>query len=310
MAEVRGPLGRVVTATSRPHRGGSAPDLAGPGALSSANARLVLHRCFLGADGGDTQDTQDTDSHVRGWAVRTNLGQNGAADLMAAVIARRQAALEVLRRSGCEVRSVTLTTRTPLLTGTGDAGVRNVGIALHGTYGWPQLPGSTIKGVAHAHARDEAGTSLDQREAVFGAPRPGEDHADEARDGAAVFLDALPGETAARVGEQVMTPHHRDYYEGRQTASGTRTPPAEYHNPVPVPFLVIDSGVFHTAVVVDHNRAATDQHAAREHAVKLADDAAALLKEAVDELGLGAKTAAGFGYLAATIGRPSRQERV
>ena len=97
-------------------------------------------------------------------------------------------------------------------------------------------------------------------------------------------LDALPVDKAVQVGEQVMTPHHRDYYEGKPTADGTRTPPAEYHNPVPVPFLVVNSGVFQTAVVVDHGRVTADQRPGRDRAVKLADDAAASIEDAVDEI--------------------------
>jgi len=294
MPDVVGPLGRVVTASTRTRRGGAdqVPDLSGPGRLDTANGRLVLHRCLV--DGNQS----DTDAHIRGWAVRTGLGQRSASELLTMVAQRREAALRSLERGGAVVRRVRLRTAGPVLTGAGEAGARNVGIALHGTYGWPLLPGSTVKGVAHAYARDEHAVPLPERETLFGSPRPGEDGAERAAEGAVIFLDALPDSGGVTVGEHVMTPHHTPYYEGKPDSTGHRTPPAEYHNPVPVPFLAVNSGTFQAAVIAAPEPG-DDPEAARKRAVDAADQAARLLTTAVDEIGLGAKTAAGFGYFTA-----------
>jgi len=108
-----------------------------------------------------------------------------------------------------------------------------------------------------------------------------------ARAGAVTFLDTLPGPGGVAVDEHVLTPHTRGYRVGgdddgqdADAASGPK-PPGEYINPVPIPFLVLTDGVFHIHLVGPQPEVG---------------QAAALLGEALSEIGLGAKTTSGYGY--------------
>jgi CRISPR-associated protein Cmr6 len=252
----------------------------------NANALQVLHRSAVLQVGDDGRIKLD-DDWVRAWACASRLGQGTGDGLPARVAARRRAALRALAASG-QLSVVTLVVRPmgAVVTGTGAGGVRNVGIELHGTYGWPVLPGTALKGAAHSFARDETETHDDTVAAVFGAPPSGGDDG-LARAGAVTFLDTLPGPGGVAVGEHVLTPHTRGYRIGgdddeadADAASGPK-PPGEYLNPVPIPFLVLTDGVFHIHLVGPQPEVG---------------QAAALLAEALSEIGLGAKTTSGYGY--------------
>ncbi|MEU4828520.1 type III-B CRISPR module RAMP protein Cmr6 [Actinomadura sp. NPDC023710] len=255
--------------------------------LGTANARLVLLRtAVLGGDGSDTLD----DRPIRHWALATSLGQHPPGDPRAlrsleAVQRRRGAAVRALARAaGLHVRTVGLQAQGAMITGTGDAGIRNVGITLHGTYGWPMIPGTTLKGVACAFARDVSGWDEAELVHLFGGPRPG--RKGEAVQGAVTVLDALPGPDGVTVTEHVLTPHARAY-----RAPGDHPPaaPAEHLNPVPIPFLVVEAGTFVTHLTGPEPDV---------------EQMSALLAEAVDEIGVGAKTSAGYGYMDAEVQVP------
>lgn len=258
-----------------------------PPELDTANALSILRRCAVVKDGAID------DEPVQAWAVRTGLGRTGlghAQALQDAVHERRTAAVKSLKRAAVEARMVELHCDGPVLTGVGEVGLRDVGIAMHGTYGWPVLPASTLKGVAHAYARDEDGMSADDRVDLFGGPRP---DADAEHVGQVTFLDGLPLDVV--LAEHVLTPHFRDYYDDAEIGEHSGhievrndVPPAEYFNPVPVSFLAVDQGTFTVLLL---GPAAQVEKAER------------LLKAAVEYLGLGAKTAAGYGYLKAGEGQ-------
>jgi CRISPR-associated protein Cmr6 len=238
--------------------------------LKSANGRVLLHRTAV-------LDEDLVDEPVLKTAVKYNLGQGeragtSASDLVEAIARRRQAAMNRLG----SIRRVELHMWGALVTGTGTGGVRDVGIELEGTYGWPVLPGSSLKGVAREYARQHGKPSTE----IFGS----EPEADEHILGAVRFFDALPGPGGVEVVEHVLTPHTRGYRSAAE--SGSPAPPGEHINPVPIPFLAVERGAFiaYLAGPEPHLSAAAD-----------------LLVRAVDELGVGAKTASGYGYLGATI---------
>lgn len=96
--------------------------------------------------------------------------------------------------------------------------------------------------------------------------------------GGAIFFDAVPAE-APKLELDVMNVHYPDYYGDKGL------PPSDNQNPNPIPFLTVGRSPFWFAVgwrgQVD--RAGLDQ------AVKW-------LKAGLSEFGVGAKTAAGYGY--------------
>jgi len=88
-----------------------------------------------------------------------------------------------------------------------------------------------------------------------------------------------------------MTPHAGEYYAQPQPGQ-SRTPPAEYHNPVPVPFLAVENRRETTHGLVECGFLVT--LIGRGDAVTRAGD---LLLAAACEIGVGAKTTAGYSYL-------------
>lgn len=170
--------------------------------------------------------------------------------------------------------------RWRLVIGLGGGGPLEVGFTFHRIYGFPIIPGSGLKGLTRAYAllmADEVqGETLEERQRdplfvlVFGQ---------QEETGCAVFFDAVPA-VSPRLELDVMNPHYPDYYQGNK-------PPADWQSPRPVFFLTVgDKTKFLFAV---GGRGAQAEEAKRQ-AVKW-------LKEALTELGVGAKTSAGYGYL-------------
>ncbi len=157
------------------------------------------------------------------------------------------------------------------------------GFAWHHTLGTPYIPGSSLKGLTRAYARNwEANDPGESEKAlrVFG-PAP----ETELSVGSVVFLDAVPTEPVALEAD-VMTPHYAPWYQA-DPKDIEKNPPADWYDPTPIPFLTVAPGqVFLFAVLP---RISTDE-ARQDCAV-----AANWLKRALDILGAGAKTAVGYG---------------
>ncbi|MGW0084530.1 type III-B CRISPR module RAMP protein Cmr6 [Streptomyces sp. NPDC003393] len=292
---------------------------AGAGRKQGINPLIVLRRtAFVTQSAQQDRCEVDKDGGVRRllhWAQQSDLGQDGS--LIAAVQARRTRSLEELRDSGLTVARLHARVQWRLTAGMGAKdNAHEIGLALHGTYGWPVLPASGMKGMAAAWAACRAADPA-MADTVFGTPRPtvvrpGRPAEPEAHDptadigrrgpqtseaaaGTVRFLDALPLDVAP-VRRDVLTPHAKPYYEkaeknrtdealGKKVTSAL-VPPAEHHNPVPVTFLTVEGAVFGVDLF---GRDATHV----EHAVRWFVGAA-------DELGAGAKTSAGYGYLDVT----------
>ena len=154
------------------------------------------------------------------------------------------------------------------LTGLGRKGPLEVGFTFHPLYGFPIIPGSSLKGLALAYAREQHVTEAELVR-VFGA---------QTGMGAAIFYDAMPSKPP-RLELDVMNPHYPKYYQGK-AGKGKPPPPANWDSPQPIFFLTLgkDSG-FEFAV----------GGAARA-------EAADWLKGGLAQLGAGAKTSAGYGY--------------
>jgi CRISPR-associated protein Cmr6 len=164
-----------------------------------------------------------------------------------------------------------------LAIGLGDDGVLETSITLHHTYGVPYLRGSALKGLAAAFARNRIGGmwSKDSQayKVVFGAT-------DDV--GYVIFHDALyvpgSGHKGQALHADIMTVHHKDYY-----GSGNE-PPADWDEPTPVPFLSA-TGKYLIALSApegceEWRRAAFD-----------------IVKLALAEEGIGAKTSSGYGRM-------------
>jgi CRISPR-associated protein Cmr6 len=173
--------------------------------------------------------------------------------------------------------------RGRMAVGLGAESVLETSVSLHRTYGLPYLPGSGLKGLAaaaaHRHLADPA-----WRKATGGNPI-GPSHrllfGEQELSGHVTFHDALwwpESGNGLPLDLDVMTVHHSDYYLGKNV------PPADWDNPVPVPFASM-RGAYLLALT------------GPSAWVKAAYD---ILKDALDQDGAGAKTAAGYGRMEVT----------
>lgn len=178
-----------------------------------------------------------------------------------------------LEQQGIEMREALVNGRMVL--GLGDESVIETSVTLHRTYGVPYIPGSALKGLAASFARqqlegEEWNENGEHYLAVFG---------DTDNGGFVSFYDALyiPKGGAAEypLAEDVLTVHHQQYYQGGSA------PPADWDDPVPVPFL-----------------SATGRYLlALGGPAEWVEITLEILRMALREMGVGAKTSSGYGRL-------------
>lgn len=197
---------------------------------------------------------------------RTCATLNEAAAMAGHAQERRQSWIDPLVRVG-RARCLKLTARTDLVIHLSSAGPLELGLALHHVYGFPILPATSLKGLARATAREGDGN-----EALYGR---------QEACGRVAILDGFPVRYAAQ--PDIMTPHFKSWYEGKPGA------PDDTENPVPIGFISIAAGaVFEVPLL------ARDPDTARADLDQVEND----LRRGVEERGLGAKTAAGYGVFA------------
>ncbi|VTS00810.1 type III-B CRISPR module RAMP protein Cmr6 [Tuwongella immobilis] len=205
-----------------------------------------------------------------------------------------------------------------LIVGLGTENVLETGIRLHHTYGMPVLPGSALKGLA-AHYCHTVWGEADPRFRRRTEPKPETDDStkspgkakpvtqkttphevlfgdtDEA--GFVIFHDGWmvpPENQASPLVEDVMTPHHPEWLEGKVA-------PSDFDSPVPVPFLAVE-GTF--ALTLTWCGPEPEKCGPW---MKLAME---LLTEALAEWGIGGKTSSGYGRFDLEHYRKSTEERV
>src|SRR6266542_4335615 len=235
----------------------------------SSNAGLWLDKYLC----GENQRSQSRKSKtVQAQLVEEVAATIKTSDLYPDFFARWEAALtnEWTTRAKATVEG-------RLAIGLGDDGVLETSITLHHTYGVPYLRGSALKGLAAAFARNRIGGMWAKNspayKAVFG-------ETDDA--GYVTFHDALyvpgSGHNRQALYADIMTVHHKDYY-----GSGNK-PPADWDEPTPVPFLSA-TGEYLIAL------------SAPENCEEWLKAAFGILKLALAEEGIGAKTSSGYGRM-------------
>lgn len=207
----------------------------------------------------------------------------------------------------------TMKTDWRFVTGLGRKGPLETGFTFH-RYGFPILPGSSVKGLARTYAFywldkqvwkneqiNESNLQLlteiledDNDEAfekkfreAYANTNPEIGHnlrsifGTKINSGKAIFFDAIP----AHVPElklDILNPHYPNYYQGDEY-------PADWQNPIPSYFLTVaPEQAFLFAVGWRGKFDNATQ--------KRLDMAVNVLKRALEQLGAGAKTSAGYGY--------------
>lgn len=201
---------------------------------------------------------------------------------------------EALDKLGAEC--FTYYNHTPLVLGLGLPSPVENGFLFDPLTGSPYLPGSSLKGLARAAAllasrgellieptpeREEEPTEFwrQHHNRVFG---PDTSVTAKAK-GRLTFFDAFPSRLP-KLRVEILTPHHTCHFGNEPK------PPADWQDPIPVPFLAICPGEQFDIRVrsLERDEAQRRQDLAQLHA---------LLTEALDLLAVGAKTSSGYGFL-------------
>ena len=240
-------------------------------------ARLLLQQESLSDNAGLTMDrllaygdTRQGPELVRELVDRSGLTPDYAAqgELFAAWLSRWEATARALGAS-----TFRATPEWRVIVGLGTHRILESGITLHHVYGLPIVPATALKGITRWYAERVAEAPVERIVQLFG-------QADiETRRGDLVFLDAIPVEPP-HMERDIANPHFGGYY-----GSQANVPPADYMAPKPIFFLTVGHGsrfVFGLASLSQDDEAAAQ--------------GLAWLQRALLDLGVGAKSAAGYGY--------------
>lgn len=184
--------------------------------------------------------------------------------------------LSSMEKSGWKVERLSnVKTQWRMVVGLGSGSVLETNMTLHRIYGFPIIPGSALKGLtkAYANTAENIPDSDKQIADIFGSQ-----FTSKPTQGKVIFFDAIPLKFP-KLKLDIMNPHYGEYYSD----SSGKTPPADYLSPNPIFFLTVDEGAeFYFALVCKEE--------------SLANLAKGWLENALKELGVGAKTSAGYGY--------------
>lgn len=181
-----------------------------------------------------------------------------------------------------------------LLIGLSGGGALETGCAVSQTYGMPYIPGSSLKGAARAWAKQHQ-IEHDVMHYLFGTDPDAKNP--EGLSGEIVFHDAwwIPDSGGAGshknrpFAEDVVTTHHGDYY-----GSEGATPATDLDNPTPNALIGVRGSFLFTLE-------------GEAIWLKLAEFT---LRKALENNGIGAKTAAGYGYLLKDSDRVVEYEKI
>ncbi|MCL6435216.1 MAG: type III-B CRISPR module RAMP protein Cmr6 [Leptolyngbyaceae cyanobacterium HOT.MB2.61] len=168
-----------------------------------------------------------------------------------------------------------------MVIGLGQSSILETSMTLDRITGIPIIPGSALKGLAASYAmlcqlettkREDAEADPDFK-AIFGT---------QGEAGAIIFLDAVPTQLP-KLEVDIMNNHHPKYYgdEG--------SPPAPWDSPNPVYFLTLGRESEFAFAIAEREAGANIK--------TRVDKAVEWLKAGLSEMGVGAKTAAGYGYM-------------
>lgn len=224
------------------------------------------------------------------------LGGNTKKEEIGAVVSKSQGRIPVVTPNGAVSFTVELGGR--LIVNQAGGVLENAGLCIHPHYNAPYIPGSAVKGCAR-HAAWQAWNEAEEGDAkiaaakevaeIFGYPTwdRGLDkflaekcNYKNAQSGKVVFLAAVP-EITAKLVVDIVNCHHKDYYAGKETKPYA----TDDETPIPNFFPAVEAGARFTFTIAP-----------------LTNDSSLLAKakhwvvEAITVNGIGAKTAAGYGW--------------
>ncbi|RCV66123.1 CRISPR-associated protein Cmr6 [Methanophagales archaeon] len=202
-----------------------------------------------------------------------------------------------------------------MVIGLGNESVYETSMTLHHIYGIPYIPGQAVKGVLRNYIinevfgeiRENGEIKLDLGGAekraltdedfckIFGSPK---DSAIGEHIGSVIFFDAFPIETPT-IKPDIMNVHYPDYYSGKK-------PPTDYQKLNPIYFLTVgedekgNKARFRFLIGVKKKDDFEIKNTKLTEKIKCNDVLSVIehwLIKALNEHGIGAKTAVGYGYM-------------
>ncbi len=239
------------------------------------NSGLVFNKCFSYWESGTWSVKEGGKAD---WVRSFSNGPVGNRDLITEAIARRLNLVEFTAGSWRCYR-----TEWRFATGLGLNHPIENGMTWHHTLGVPYLPGSSLKGLVRAWVElwldSHHQTDIDR---IFGPGKTsaGDDNESAEGAGSVIFFDALPT-APVRLAPDVMTPHYQDYYSKGE-------PPGDWMDPNPIPFLTVAGDQVFLFAIAPRERGNKANQSDLEMVFQW-------LNEALENIGAGAKTAAGYG---------------
>jgi len=163
-----------------------------------------------------------------------------------------------------------------LVVGLGSGSVLETSMTLHHTLGVPYIPGSALKGVVSSYYLETNGKEDANYNKLFGT---------QTQKGKVTFLDAYPSRFP-NLELDIMNPHYQDYY-GKRDHNKNLTPPADWLSPNPIKFLTVKKDTEKDTEFIFAFKTDEDD---------LKEQVTTLLKGALQDLGIGAKTSVGYGF--------------
>lgn len=273
-------------------------------ALASQNFGLVIQR-YAPWEVIEPTDRKDKRGKVIGkernlWLQRICENFKPDPELIASTYQRWRAMTEGALR-------FTMVSCSRMIIGLGGKGALEFGITLHPVTGLPYIPGSALKGLCRNYLlllmAEQKGITVEQKQLdaldeelcletnesdnaklyrwLFGT---------QSEAGQCVFFDAVLKEIPNKGSLfelDVMTPHFRQYYE-----SGGKKPPHDADNPNPITYIAVKANLeFEFAMGYRHNASLKRR--------KILELGAEFFQQALELMGVGAKTAAGYGIFEA-----------
>jgi len=168
-----------------------------------------------------------------------------------------------------------------VIVGLGTNSVLGSGMTLHPVFGFPVIPSSALKGMCRKYAEYVLELPENELDSLFGKAE-----GERGLRGDLLFLEGVPT-TSPVVERDVINPVFGNYYRD------SSTPPASYLSPQPIFFLAVGAASTYRFGVASLSG---DRAAARQ--------GARWLQETLEVLGVGGKTAAGYGFWVPVEGVP------
>ena len=216
---------------------------------------------------------------------------------------KQEAVISGLKDAGKKVECQELKQTWRMATGLGNASAYNNGFTFHPVFGIPYLGGQQIKGIVRTYLirkyfykPGKTGKQIEQKAMndplfayLFGREKNEEG---PSLKGHLHFLDAFPVDKKLEMKADIMNPHYGEYYsEGK--------PPGDYLSPNPIFFLSVVNGTFNFCFWIEKEINLKKENSKTSLEIKdnetLSEYIERILPEALQELGIGAKTAVGYG---------------